>query len=343
MLSKGEAHTGRRDDPTSHWGQRRSKRPNKLHYLGSQGAGRCARMIFQVLSKRDGSTTGGLNAVESCEILFAYSYHSRLLPRSHDPVEALALRGHFFYLKNILRYNSLMNKLLVANWKSNPGKISEAVELAKSTDIENVVICPPDIFLAEVKKILKNASLGAQDVFWGNLGAYTGEVSWKELLELGVEYVIIGHSERRKYLNETDELINNKLVASLDAGLKVILCVGEPTEIRNKGINNAKNFVEQQLDKDLIGLDAAKAKNNLIIAYEPIWAIGTGTPDTPENAADMAKFIKSIVKGQVSNVPVLYGGSVNSKNAKDFLDKEEIDGALVGGASLNPEEFNKIV
>ncbi len=234
-------------------------------------------------------------------------------------------------------------KLLVANWKSNPAKISEAVELAKTTDRLNVVICPPDLFLSEVKKVLKNASLGAQDVFWGNLGAYTGEVSWKELVELGVEYVIIGHSERRKYLKETDELINNKLIASLDAGLKVILCVGEPSEIRNKGFNSAKNFVEQQLDKDLIGLDPSKAKDKLIIAYEPIWAIGSGTPDTPESANEMAKFIKEfLAKNYKLQTSVLYGGSVNSKNAKDFLIQKEIDGALVGGASLNAEEFNKI-
>ncbi len=234
-------------------------------------------------------------------------------------------------------------KLIVANWKANPLKIEDAAKLAKETDQEGVVIAPPFIFLESVKENISKAKLGAQDDFWGNLGAYTGEVSWRQLLELGVEYVILGHSERRKYLKETDELINNKVIASLDAGLKVILCVGEASEVRNKGINHAKLFVEQQLDKDLIGFDA-KWADKLVIAYEPIWAIGTGDADTGENAAEMAKSIKQLINSKfgVKNVPVLYGGSVKAKNAKEFLSRPEIDGALVGGASLEAGEFNKI-
>lgn len=234
-------------------------------------------------------------------------------------------------------------KLLVANWKTNPLSVEQAVELAKAEDKSGVVICPPFLFLTEVKKILTKASLGAQDVFWGNLGAYTGEVSWRELEAAGVSYVIVGHSERRNYLKETDELINNKLIASLEAGLKVILCVGESQEIRNKGINHAKLFVEQQLDKDLIGL--GKNKENLIIAYEPIWAIGTGESDTPENAAEMALFIKKFIRGKydIKNIQVLYGGSVNRNNAYQFMFKEELDGALIGGASLKADDFNYII
>lgn len=240
-----------------------------------------------------------------------------------------------------------MTKLIVANWKSNPLTQTEAIELAKKTDKANVVICPPYHFLHQIKSGIKTAKLGAQDAFWGNLGAYTGEVSWRQLKEAGAEYVIIGHSERRNYLKETDELINNKVIACLDGGLKVILCVGESSEIRNKGINHAKQFVERQLDLDLIGLEAISSQlqaNSLLIAYEPIWAIGTGKPDTPENASQMAKSIKDFLANSYKlSASVLYGGSVNSKNAAEFLGQKEIDGALVGGASINAEEFLKII
>ena len=238
-----------------------------------------------------------------------------------------------------------MSKLIIANWKTNPLNIAEGIELAKASDFPNVVICPPFPFLNAVGENLTNASLGTQDVFWGNLGPYTGEVSWRQLLELGVKYVIIGHSERRIYLKETDELINNKLIAALNAELKVILCVGEPREIRDKGINAAKNYVEQQLDKDLIGIENCKLKNeNLLIAYEPIWAIGTGISDKLEDTIGMASFIKTLLASRYSLKPlVLYGGSVNAANAKEILSAKEIDGALVGGASLKPEEFQEIV
>ena len=235
-------------------------------------------------------------------------------------------------------------KLIVANWKSNPLNIEQAIKLAKATDKEGAVIAPPFIFLEAVKNNTSRAKLASQNDFWGNLGAYTGEISSRQLLELGVEYVIIGHSERRKYLKETDELINNKVIASLDAGLKVILCVGESSEIRNKGINHAKLFVEQQLDKDLIGLgQLSNIKDRLLIAYEPIWAIGTMNPDTPDDAEEMARHIKSLLASRYSlKVSVLYGGSVNSLNSASFLNRKEIDGALVGGSSLDAEEFNKI-
>ncbi len=239
-----------------------------------------------------------------------------------------------------------MNKLVVANWKSNPLNEKEAVALAKASDFENVVICPPYPFLKSIGESINKASLGAQDVFWGNLGAYTGEVSWRQLLELGVKYVIIGHSERRIYLKETDELINNKLIAALEAGLKVILCVGEPREIRDKGMSAAKNYIEQQLDKDLIGFNelTSHRANELIIAYEPIWAIGTGVPEKLEDTIEMVTFIKKLLVMRYKlSVKVLYGGSVNSVNAKEILGAEIIDGALVGGASLKPEEFRRIV
>ncbi len=163
---------------------------------------------------------------------------------------------------------------------------------------------------------------------------------------LGVKYVIIGHSERRRLLGETDEMINKKVLASLADGLKVILCVGESAEVRQKGIEAAKKFIANQLEKDLLPASKPCALNpNIVIAYEPIWAIGTGTPDTPEDSSEMAKFIKKILtsKPYTLNPAVLYGGSVTSKTAGQFLEQKEIGGALVGGASFDPEEFGKIV
>ncbi len=234
----------------------------------------------------------------------------------------------------------------------NPDSASEAVLLAKGIEKgiskpgNEVVIAPPFPFLSAVKKVIKRAKLGAQDDFWENSGAHTGEVSPAMLKNSGVEYVIIGHSERRR-LGETDEMINKKIKASLKAGLKAILCVGEPkrgTDLRFKNyeLRKAKNYVRMQLNKDLKGILKSKFINpkSLIVAYEPIWAIGTGKSDKPEDTTEMAKFIK----GKVGvRVPVLYGGSVTSQNAGSFLKYKEIDGALVGGASLKSEEFNKII
>ena len=219
----------------------------------------------------------------------------------------------------------------MANWKLNPTSEVEAIKLAKAEDFKNVIIAPPFPFLKSVGGFIRNADLGAQDVFWKEEGAYTGEVSASQLKSLGVNYVIIGHFERRA-LGETDEIVNKKIKAALQAGLKIILCVGENWSIRRKGLAAAKKFVKNQLQKDLGGI------KNLIVAYEPVWAIGTGKSDKPSETVEMVKFIKKIL-----NAKVLYGGSVNSKNAKSFLDKKEISGALVGGASLNAKEFKKII
>ncbi len=236
-------------------------------------------------------------------------------------------------------------KIIIANWKSNPRNVKLAKALAKVTDLSSnrikLVIAPPDTFLEDVGNILKKASLGAQDVFWADSGAYTGEVSIKQLKSLKVKYVIIGHSERRKFLKETDKLINKKIKASLKAGFKVILCIGE---WQRHSLAKAKIFVKSQIRKDL---DGVKNYKNLIIAYEPVWAISTnksGKSDRPEDAVEMAKFIKqSLVISHKLPVKVLYGGSVTYKNAKSFLRQKEIDGALVGGASLIPKDFKKIV
>lgn len=239
-----------------------------------------------------------------------------------------------------------MSKIIIANWKINPLSVSEAVKLAKKEDIKGVVIASPFVFLESVGKILKHAELAAQNTFWEEKGAYTGEISAQMLKNIGVKYVIIGHSERRR-LGETDKIINKKITAAIKADLTPILCVGEPLNIRKKGLTVAKKFVKNQLQLDFKNankLIKLKAKS-LIIAYEPVWAIGTGIPDNPSSAAEMHKFIKNFLKTKNYRLKaeVLYGGSVNAKNAASFLNRPEIDGALVGGASLNPKEFRMIV
>lgn len=254
-----------------------------------------------------------------------------------------------------------MKKLIIFNWKMNPDspkeaqKLFDAVMNFKSYILNSeVVIAPPSVYLPQFLEI-KNLKLkiGAQNSFWADKGAYTGEISAKMLKNFGVEYVIVGHSERRQWLGETDEVVNKKILTALKAGLKVILCVGEPTQsagqrglkrrTTQKGnVWGAKNYVKKQLKKDLKNLSL---NSRLIIAYEPIWAIGAGRTDTPENAAEMARFIKKILhsKFYILNSRVLYGGSVNSKNIAGFLKPPEIDGALIGGASLKTGEVKKIL
>ncbi|MBI3589261.1 MAG: triose-phosphate isomerase [Candidatus Liptonbacteria bacterium] len=242
-----------------------------------------------------------------------------------------------------------MNKLIVANWKMNPSSESEAIQLAKASDEKGVVVCPPFPFLGAVKNALRKADLGAQDVFWQNPipgGAFTGEVSISMLKKIGASYVILGHSERRNYLGETDEIINQKVKSALAFGLKVILCVGESLSTRREGLSQAESFVKNQITKDLKGIPSSViSSKSLVIAYEPIWAIGTGKADKPEDSASMAAYIKDFLKPKTSNLKpnVLYGGSVTSLNAARIFEHQEIDGALVGGASLKTEEFKKII
>jgi len=247
----------------------------------------------------------------------------------------------------------MKKKLIIANWKSNPDSPGRAVLLAKKIDKSakkiktvEVVIAPPAPFLMQVGAVIKNAKLGAQDVFWEDLGPYTGETSWHQLRHAKVAYVIIGHSERRRLLKESDEMINKKVLACLKNGLKVVLCVGEPKAVRAKGIAAAMRFIASQLNYDLKGLKSLSIpRGSLVVAYEPIWAIGTGKPDKPEETALIARFIKKLLRSKlrINNFQLLYGGSVNGVNAKSFFDQKEIDGALVGGASLKPAEFEKII
>lgn len=238
-----------------------------------------------------------------------------------------------------------MQKLIVANWKENPKSENAALKLFKEIaraprNGAQVVICPPFVYLEEISAAYrkmsatakKNLALGVQDIFWEEHGAFTSEIGPKMIRSLGARYVIVGHSERRKYLKETDVMINKKIKMALADGLHVVLCVGEPLSIRKKGIVAAKTYIKNQLKKDLTGIGRAM---NLTVAYEPIWAIGTGRNDSPADAVEMAKFINAS--------RFLYGGSVNSKNIRDYVQCKGIDGALVGGASLKAGEFKKLI
>ncbi len=239
-------------------------------------------------------------------------------------------------------------RYLIGNWKMNPESDEKAVELARSVEqgvagIEKVttVVVPPYPFLGAVHAVLDHTLLGAQDVFWEESGAYTGEVSAHELREVGVRYVIIGHSERRA-MEESNVVVNKKLRAVLEEGLIAVLCVGESKEIRVKGTTAAQAFVKQQLEDSMKGIKNWKSgiEDNVIIAYEPVWAIGTGEEDDPQDAATMTRFIKQLlVTNYGLRVAVLYGGSTDAANVAGYIETGIIDGVLVGGVSLKADEF----
>lgn len=259
-------------------------------------------------------------------------------------------------------------KLIIANWKMNPKTEGEALALAKASDMGGLVIVPPFIFMEGVRSVLKNAELGAPDVFWEGSGPYTGEVSAEELKSLGVKYVIVGHSERRA-LGETDRQVAQKVHVVLENGMTPVLCVGESAAER--AASQTEEVIERQLRlglslisnrRPLGGAQGKPATSkmdgvvslpiihvalplSLVIAYEPLWAIGTGTPNTPQDTIKMVQYIHRILAAlNLSLVArVLYGGSVDSANAESFLKEKEIDGALVGGASLKPDQIKKIV
>jgi triosephosphate isomerase len=218
-----------------------------------------------------------------------------------------------------------------------------AVNGVRSVDI---VICPPFTSLAAVGEAIRGSGvkLGAQNVHWENQGAYTGEISPAMLLDLGCKYVIIGHSERRQLMKETDEDINRKIKASLSAGLIPIFCIGETLTERES--QQAQAVVRSQLENGL--KDIVFEQRGLVIAYEPVWAIGTGVNASPDDAQDMCSFIRQHLAALYDNnladsIPVLYGGSVKPDNIASFMLRQDIDGALVGGASLNPVDFAQIV
>lgn len=245
-----------------------------------------------------------------------------------------------------------MKKYLIAgNWKMYK-TTAEAVEFAKEiaakklANSEDVAIMAPFTQLASLKDALKGSGIkvGAQNVHYEENGAFTGEISIPMLKEIGVDYCVIGHSERREYFNETDEAINKKLKALIENGITPILCVGESLEVRESA--GEQTFVASQLVTDLSGL-LPDALSKLVIAYEPIWAIGTGKTATPDQAEEMCAFIRGVIAGMYSdeiadNMLILYGGSMKPENAADLLAKPDINGGLIGGASLKVDSFAKI-
>ena len=246
----------------------------------------------------------------------------------------------------------MRRKVIAGNWKMNmlPNETIKFIEkfepLVKDTNNE-VILCVPytDVFYALNFAQDTNIKIGAQNMHFEESGAYTGEVSAKMLKSIGVEYVIIGHSERRQYFNETDETVNKKIKAAFANELKPIVCVGETLEERENG--KTVDIITTQTALALEGLTNEQVKNT-IIAYEPIWAIGTGKTATSEDANNSIKEIRKKIeeiygKDIAECVIIQYGGSVKSVNAKELFTTSDIDGGLVGGASLKPEEFAKIV
>lgn len=246
----------------------------------------------------------------------------------------------------------MRKKVIVGNWKMYK-TIKEAKVFAdgfksifNNTEHE-VGICCPYTQIESLKAAFEgtNVKVGAQNMHFENEGAFTGEISPVMLNELNVDYCIIGHSERRQYFNELDVTVNKKLKAAIAHGIQPIMCVGEHLEQRDAG--EAFKVVEDQIKIGLEGIEKKDAAD-LIIAYEPIWAIGTGRTATQEQAQEMCGFIRNTIKviyddATGENVRIQYGGSVKPKNAAELLNSPDIDGALVGGASLNPEDFNGIV
>ena len=242
--------------------------------------------------------------------------------------------------------------VIAGNWKMNKNNedtrkfIQEFDKLVGNTEVE-VVLCPPFTSLEAASQLLKNSSvkLGAQNMSWEDQGAFTGEISPDMLIDLGVEFVILGHSERRQIFEETDQTINKKVVKALNKGIRPILCVGETLEEREGG--KAFNIVKSQLLKGFESISENEA-SKVIVAYEPIWAIGTGKTASPKDANEMATFIRSTLKDlfteDISEEMIIqYGGSVKPANVEEIMNQIDIDGALVGGASLKPKDFIEIV
>ncbi len=239
--------------------------------------------------------------------------------------------------------------LIAANWKMhmNTGETREFLQaflpqVEGVTDVE-IVIAPPFTSIAEAARLMKdsNVRLAGQNLHWEEKGAFTGEISPLMLTDLGCTYVIIGHSERRQYFGETDETVNRRIRAALAAGLKPILCIGETLQQREAG--ETFNVLRRQIRG---GLDTIEAEG-LVIAYEPVWAIGTGKTATPEMAQEAHGFIReelrSLYGDTAGSIRILYGGSVKPENVSYLMAERDVDGGLVGGASLKPDSFARIV
>ena len=254
----------------------------------------------------------------------------------------------------ILSEGFMRKKIVAANWKMNmtQGEAARFVDsflpdVDEITDVD-VVIIPPFTAIAKVSEALgraHNIKVGAQNMYWEKSGAFTGEISASLLRDLFVHYVVLGHSERRMLFGETDEMVNRKVRAALEAKLRPIVCVGETLEQRDKG--NVEKILSIQLLGSLAGL-SPKELQETVIAYEPIWAIGTGRNATPAQAEEAHTFIRNTLREMsddttAERVRILYGGSVKPENAAELMSQPDIDGALVGGASLDPRSFVQIV
>lgn len=248
----------------------------------------------------------------------------------------------------------MRKKIIAANWKMNKD-VKETTEFISAFQKEmqgydcpsEVVICPPFTALHAAARNLQGSDfkLGAQNLHFEDDGAFTGEVSARMLKSLGVVYVIVGHSERRQYFGETDEIVSKKVMKALTSDLKVILCVGETLSERDGGVT--EKVLDRQVRAALSGITAQNMAT-LVVAYEPIWAIGTGRNATPQQAEEAHAFIRSVVsslfdRNVASALTIQYGGSVKPDNAAQLLSQPDVDGALVGGASLKPDSFAKIV
>jgi triosephosphate isomerase (TIM) len=247
----------------------------------------------------------------------------------------------------------MRKKLMAANWKmyKNPEQtrafFRDFLPLVAGHTRDEIVICPPYIDLVTAVEATQGSSvaIGAQDLYWEKAGAYTGEICPGMLVDIGCTHVILGHSERRQYFGETDDMVNFKLKAALEAGLTPIACVGEVLEEREAGLT--EDVLRRQCLRAFHAISARKAAK-LVVAYEPMWAIGTGKTATPQLASDAHQLIrgeaaKAFGDQFAANLRILYGGSVKPENAKVLMAEEEIDGALVGGASLDPKSFSAIV
>ena len=249
----------------------------------------------------------------------------------------------------------MRKKIVAGNWKMNMD-LAEGLKFAGSidkyfrenpTNVASVILCTPFIHLAGAYEILKHGkvALGAQNCAAEASGAYTGEVSAWMVKSTGAEYVILGHSERRSYYHEDDKLVNKKTILAINSGLKVIFCCGEVLGEREAGIHF--RIVKRQLEEGLFKL-TEEQMDKIIIAYEPVWAIGTGLTASPDQAQEMHKYIRDEVKEKYGNncakkLPILYGGSCKPSNAKEIFSKPDVDGGLIGGAALKKEDFAGIV
>ena len=246
-----------------------------------------------------------------------------------------------------------MKKILVANWKMNPVSVAEAVALAKKSERAaaafsnaEVVVAPPTPFLIPVARVLKKARLASQNVFWEDAGPYTGEVSVPQLKSVGASHVIIGHSERKIHLGETDGMIAKKVAAAADAGITVILCIGE----EERDGDEIPAIVGEQFMGALAGI-RKNAMKNIIVCYEPVWAISTmsgARPCSPDDVFRAAVYIRKMISVRFGRTAahatrIVYGGSVGSENIASYFTQGAVEGALIGGASLVPGEFRRIV